>query len=219
MKTFLNVLVCIVAALFSSVLVFTIAVLPLYFSIVSFTNPKTVVNVVQNIDYTDFLLSAEEWQEVISVDGLDAEKIDAFLKSDVVAEALELYAQDFLNATLNDDTDERVLTGDALRDLADRNMDELMEFVKSYIPGDTDIDAEEVEQHIRTAVDTYADTIVEALPLPEPVPEGEEDPFALLRQVLSPAVTVTLCMVLVFSAAIVYACRYKRFQGLLWLNF
>ncbi|MBR2338607.1 MAG: hypothetical protein IKA63_03985, partial [Clostridia bacterium] len=91
-------------------------------------------------------------------------------------------------------------------------------FVEPYIAEDSEVTVEQIKEHIREAVDTHADTIVEALPLPEPVPEGEEDPFALIRQFLDPMITVVLCVTLVLSAAIVYACRFKRFQGLLWLG-
>lgn len=219
MKTFWNVMGCIGASLFSVILVVILIVFPLYSSAASFAQPKKIAQVVQSVDYTEFLPDEEEWKELIpNVEGISTESITNFLEHDVVGDVIELYAEDFLNATLNGEITERALNAEALKELVNENMDQLVEFVEPYIAEDSEVTVEQIKEHIREAVDTHADTIVEALPLPEPVPEGEEDPFALIRQFLDPMITVVLCVTLVLSAAIVYACRFKRFQGLLWLG-
>lgn len=219
MKTFWNVMGCIGASIFSFLLVIVAVIFPLYLSATSFAQPKQIVDVVQNIDYTELLPDEEEWKDLIpEVEGISTESITGFLEHNVVEDVLELYAEDFLNATINGELTDRALNADALKALVNENMDELVAFVEPLIPDESEATTTEIAALIQEAVNTHADTIVEALPVPEPVAEGEEDPFALIRTLLDPTITISFCVALVVLVALVYGCRFKRFNGLLWLG-
>ncbi len=217
MKTFWNVLGCICAALFSILLVLIVAAFPLRGTVVSLTKPATISRVVQNVDFSDYMPSVEELQDILPIEGFSAQSIEELLNTDAAADAIGLYAADVFGAVLDRDT-QRQFTADALRSIIDEKMDELVETLKPYVPADAPLSDEEIASRVRDSVDEHAETLVEALPLPEPVPAEDSEPLAWLSRLLDPAVTISMIAVLLVCAAVIYACRFKRFGGLLWLG-
>ncbi len=221
MKTFLNVLGCIAATLFSIVLIMLVSVFSLYCGLTSFAKPEiiadTVSSAVQNIDLEAILPPAEDLQEIIPIEGVSTEAIEKLIASDTVSKAFGLYAQDVLDVVLKGETaGERQFTTEALKSLANEEIDAIVESVKPYMP--EDVPEETIAKELKTLVDTHADVIVESLPLPTLPEESENDPFTVIRQILNPMITTIAILSIILLAILIYACRFPRFGGMLWLG-
>lgn len=217
MKKFLNVMGCIFASLFSVVLILFATVFPLYRSVVSFTKPKTLTKVVQNIDYTALLPSSEELKEAADIEWLDTETVEEFIQTKPASKAIEAYAQDVM-ASLMQTGGDRKFTAELLKELVADDMDAVVEAVAPYTSKDADLTKEELAAEIQKVVNENAQEIVDSLPIPEPSEDPDEDPFVILRTLANPVITVVFVAVIVVLMGIIYACRCKRFAGMLWLG-
>lgn len=246
MKRFWNVMGCIGASLFSIVLVILAISFPLYRSVISFAQPKTLTKVIQNIDYQALLPSAEELQESLGADWIEPEVIETIMKSDAMGRIVELYSTDMLNTALQ--TGEKAqLTADALKEIVDEEMDSLVESILPYIPEDVELSEEQLIEEIKTVVSENTDQILELLPTLEETTDteqpaarsraavSEEDDgdvymeeevgddmvelLTAIRTLLAPQITVTFIGLLVFFALLIFFCRFNHtFSGLLWLG-
>lgn len=216
-----NVLGCIAATLVSIVLVALILVVPVYGSVAGFTKPEviteTVVETVQNLDLEEMMPSAEDVQEILPVDGITVDTIKDLMETEAVADAISLYAEDVL-ASLLDGSEERAFTAEALKAIADEQIDNLVAAVKPYLPEESAVNDEQIAAEIKSAVDTHAEILVEALPVPAPTETDDGGILDLIRDVVSPTFLIGLIAAIAVCALIIYACRFKRFGGLLWLG-
>lgn len=220
MKKALNVLGCIAAVIFSIALVVTVVLFSLYNGVASFTQPETIANtvteMVKTIDFEEFLPSAEDVQDILPIDGVTVDTIEELITTDAASQAIGLYAEDVLAAVLTGETDERQFTPEALKSLANEQIDEIVDAVKPYLPEEVEEDV--IVSEIQTLVDTHAETIVEALPVPTIPEDTPDNPAIVIRQILDPAVMTTLIILIVALVILVYACRFPRFGGMLWLG-
>ncbi len=245
MKTFLNVMGCIFATLLSIVLVIVLLAFPVYRSVISFAKPSTITDVIQNIDYTELLPEPEDLQGLIGTEFVDTQVINDIMQSDAVGKIVELYATDVMNSVLQNG-EQPQLTAEALQTIAEEEMDSLIEIITPYIPEEAAIPKEELADQIKTLIGENTDAILEFLPnieeltggnanlendmvagarsLPEPTPAPqeddfvEEDPFAILRQVLDPSISLGFIILIAVVVLLIALCRINRFGGLLWLG-
>ncbi len=78
-----------------------------------------------------------------------------------------------------------------------------------------EIDPEDIVDEFEDGTYTYRPEDAHA---PASAENWDDDPFALIRQLLAPSVSVTFIVVIVVLALLIALCRFNRFGGLLWLG-
>ena len=242
MKTFLNVMGCIFAALFSVVLVVVLLAFPVYRSLISFAKPSTITTVVQGIDYSALLPEPEELKKIVGVEWVDTQVVNEIMQSDAVGKIVDLYATDVVNNLLQNG-EQPQLTVEALQTIAEEEMDSLVKVITPYIPEEIPLSEEELANEIRTLINENTDQILEFLPdiselaggnvnvennasagaraLPSPTPApaaAEEDPFAIIRQIIDPSISIGFIVAIAIVVLLIALCRFNRFGGMLWLG-
>ncbi len=163
----------------------------------------------------DFILG--EYGEYVT-----EETLNDILQSNAVQEVIGAYAEDITNA-LTGGTGESKFNAEAIKQIVDDNMDEIIDILQEVSPELAETDREEIKSTIQTAVDDNAEQIVEALPKPEEVKDAlvEEMPeleigLAILAQ--RDTIKIALWGAIAILALLVFVLRLFRISGFLWIS-
>lgn len=186
-----NVVGVLLSVLVSAALLVSMLVAPVMSGVTHFTQPETVRQVVQNVDFKQIILDS-----LTGLVDVGAEKEYEFLldlaETNAFRELVELYVTD-LTGILDRDEEPGVLTEEALRKIMEDNMDELVQTVrvvgqrlKEDLTSYTDEDiADEIREYFDEAVHEFleiAPTIEDLRRLITQVVSG----FADLSATISP---------------------------------
>lgn len=213
----LNVITALFASLLSILLVVVAFSAILCSTAASIVRPNTVVDFVQNIDYTSALLDNDEISELLGAQQFDSSIVNDIMNSSAVEEVISLYAKDVSSTLLGKDAVETGLTADTIIDIANKKIDEIVDIVAKSVSGDFDKD--KIKQEILTAVNENAQYIADMLP-PADQLLGEIDSSSLsvIHFAVGPMPTLILAGIALVLAGLIYACRYRKFGGFLWIG-
>jgi len=233
MKKFVGFLTALIAVVFSIVFIVVANAAVCSACVISLLKPESITAFAQSIDYaalfSDFTEETEAEGETTSspdteleieadaaFGNVEAELIDALMKSDTAKQLLNEYVAGVGSVFTGEEAPEG-LTEDKLKDIVNENMDEIVGIVKEYT--DEEVSEEDIRAQIDQALEENAEEIVASLPTVEDVKnEFEDDTLKILRKVFVPKTTYTLVGLSVFLALLIYACRYKRFGGFMWIG-
>jgi len=215
-----NVITAILASILSVLLVIMCIVIPVFKSLTSITTPKKLVTLVQQIDYTELVTENKGVQDAVEEFGIPADVVDDLVSSKAVGEIINLFAVDVSDALAGKEIEQSSITADAIKDIVNNNIDEIADIVKDMSEEEvTDSDIEKVKGEIVKAVNENADEIVENIPnVKEIVTEMEVEGAQVIKTILSPTITIILFAVVLLLAGLIYACRFRNFNALLWLG-
>lgn len=220
-STAVNVITAIIAAFLSVTLVVMCIIIPVYMSLTALVKPKQLVAMVQNIDYAQMVTENEGVQDAIEEFGIPADVVNELISSKAMGEVIGLYASD-VSAMLEGKEVKGSLTVDALKSIVNDNIDEIIDIVKTAVGEDVDsnIDVEEIKKGITDAVNDYAEDIVSALPDVNELKVSfvESEGAAVITAILSSTVKIILIAFAVVLAGLIYLCRFRNFNALLWLG-
>ncbi len=214
-----GVITAILATLLSIVFVLVTFVTAVFGSVTSIIRPANIVNVVQNIDYTEAIgISANEPLVVGDME-IPVEIVNEFMESPAVEELLSTYTES-VSALLTGKEIPEGLTPDKLRQIADKHLDDLLDIVADYLP--QDVPRQELRDQVYTMIDENAEEILAQLPttqqlVEEVVPISAKE-LATVQMVLGPAVITVLIAVCVVLALLILVCRLRRFGWMLWIG-
>ncbi len=213
----LNVITAIIASILSIVLVLIAYSTVLCSTLSSVARPNTIVDFVQNIDFSSALLDNEEINHLLAEQNLDKSVINDIMQSSAVSEVITLYANDVTSAVFDPDSISNGLTAEAIKEIAHNNIDEIVDIVAKSVTGSFDKAA--IKQKILEAVDTSAQNIADMLPPAEEL-VGSIDAATsdALNFVFGPTLTLIMTAVCAVLAGLIYACRFRRFGGFLWIG-
>lgn len=214
-----NVITAIVAVLLSILLVPTLFATGLVAAANSATSPAVmgnlITNTVQNIDFEQLILDSVEDSDISEEVLKEARTVTALLDSKAAKEFFSMYARD-VAATLNGSYDpaNASVSVQSVTDLANNHVDELVDALVALEP---DADREEIRSAILTFVEENAGELLDSLKIENIV---DMDGLTEITNALNLLKKVTwvllgVCLVL---AGLIYACRYYRFGGFIWLG-
>lgn len=239
MKKFVGFLTALIAVILSIAFVVVAIAAVCSASISAVIKPENIIALVQSIDYSALISGFEaetepeteaeteaettaspdtelEIEDDAAFGGVEAELVDALMKSEAAKQLLEEYVAGVGSVFTGEEAPEG-LTEDKLKDIVNENMDEIVGIVKEYT--DEEISEEDIRAQIDQALEENAEDIVASLPTVEDVKnEFEDDTLKILRKVFVPKTTYTLIALSVVLALLIYACRYKRFGGFMWIG-
>ncbi len=190
----------------------------------SVMKPKNIISFVQSIDYVTLMSEFEESvnnsapdEPVAGTDaGIDEELLDDIMKSNTAKELVGEYAQGITSVFTGDELPEG-LTVDKFKTIVDENMGEIVKIAREH--SDEEVSDEDLRYMIKTAVDENAEDIVNNFPSVEDVNNVTEyAAVKLLKRIFSPTAVYVLAGITAVLALLIFVCRRKRFEGLLWLG-
>ncbi len=202
-----------VAFILSIVLVVLLLSTVLYTSVISMFSPKSIANMVRDIDYAAILKESgadirnDEIQEQIDT------YIQPLLQSDFTEDLAEIYIES-LDTVI--DGGKAEITKDTLADLVDKHMDDIVSIVKKSAPADFDLHDAEIREKIREIIDERGDDLLEPLNSTEGITdlleEAKEIPM-LLTFISRQAIYILWGICLAF-AVLIFFCLYGGARGL-----
>lgn len=223
-NTAVNVITAILAAFLSTLLVVVCVVIPVFKSLTSITTPKKLVTLVQEIDYKELVTENKGVQDAIEEFGIPSDVVNELVSSKAVSELLGLFAEDVSAALAGEKLEQSSITPDAIKSIVNDNIDEIFDIVKNtaneeFSEDISDEDIKQVKDEIIKAVNENADEIVESLPdVKEIVTVMEVEDAQIIKTILGPTITIILLAVAAVLAGLIYACRFRNFNALLWLG-
>ncbi len=210
-----NVIAAILAVLLSIALVVTAFGAVIFHMLSSATKANQLSDFLGEIDYSAFLPNGEELFDSMGDLPVNNQLVNEIMGSDAVKEVIDQYAQGF-DAALSGEPAEG-LTVEGILQIADENMDELVDIIQENV--ELEIDEQTLRTEISKAVKENAPELLESLPAPQAILE-EMDPQVTeaLKTVFDPMIAVTLLIVSLVLAALIYACRWYRFGGFIWIG-
>lgn len=223
-NTAVNVITAILAAFLSTLLVIMCVIIPVFKSLTSITTPKKLVTLVQEIDYKELVTENEGVKDAIEEFGIPSDVVNELVSSKAVSELLGLFAEDVSAALTGKELEQSSITPDAIKSIVNDNIDEIFDIIKNTAKEEfsEDISEEDIKQvkdEIIKAVNENADEIVESLPdVKEIVTVMEVEDAQIIKTILGPTITIILLAVATVLAGLIYACRFRNFNALLWLG-
>lgn len=214
-----NIITAILAVLLSILLVLSLFATGLVAAVSSTTSPATIrnliTNAVQEIDFEQIIIDSAQDNNISEEQLAQARTITALLDSPVAKEFFSLYAQD-VAATLSGTYDpaNAAVSVASITALANDHIDDLVDIVGAV---DTAVDKEQIRQEVLKFVEENAAELLESVKIENIV---DVEGLSEITQVLALLKTATwimlgVCLVL---GGLIYACRYYRFGGFIWLG-
>ncbi len=216
MKNFaVNVITAILAVLLSIAFFVTALGAVVFHMLSSFTKADRITAILESIDYSSMLPDTDDLQAVLGEIPVDNQIVNEIMGSRAVEDLVDQYTEDF-SAVLNGE--EAVgLNSEDIMAILDENMDEIVTIVQENT--DLEIQEEVLRDEITKAVEENVPTVLESLPKPEEVLQ-ELDPELMktVKTVVDPKISLILLGISLVLAALIYACRWPRFGGFIWVG-
>ncbi len=217
-KKIFNVLGILVSVVLSLILAVTLLVTPLLSAATALVQTETLHSVIHQADFTQLL-----------PDGTGDEMADAILTTNFMDDLVQLYVDDIL--AVLDGTDQRSLTNQALIELAQLHMDELIPIFRPYaleqakqsveVPDGVAVNWDELltDETISSAVMQYLSENGEDLLSSFPTPEDlgiDQNVTAALAVVRGGALHTASIVLAAVLTILILLCRWVRFKGFMW---
>ena len=219
-----NILTGFFATLLCILLVVVAFATVLYSSVTALLTPQNISalaqsavdEVVQQIDPENMVQENEELHQAIVDMGLPAEAVTDLLQSEAADQIIDLYARDVAGLLAGEELGN--VTPEAIHEILNNNIDEIVG-IATEIAGE-EVNVEELKAQIVTFVNENADKIVKVLPpvevLAEPLMESEV--ANTIQMTTNPAILWVAILVCVVLAGLVYALRWYRYGGFMWIG-
>lgn len=219
-----NILTAILAVLISIVLIVSLTATSLYNVALTAITPAsisdmmqtTVDDYVESPDFEQLILDNEAVQNNITELGIPAETVGKLMQSEAADQVIDLLSADFANAVSG--SEEVNLTPEALLAIVKENADELADIAIEM--ADEPLDKAEIKQQILDIVEQDAEQLTAMIPdvnsLRQEIQSNAD--VAPILALLNPTYLWAAYGVCLVLALLIYACRYYRYGGLLWLG-
>ena len=220
MKTALNILGSIVAVFLSIALICTLALLPVLQGVTGLLQHRALENVIEQIDLAEVVTSSPELMIELEASGVDGETVRALLSCDAADELLQSIAGDALRA-LRGELAQPSLTLPVLTELVNEYRAELIPIVMQMAPAEVPVNEEMAGLMLDQILAEYGEDLVSALneslaELQQSMQQdGITDGFLLLTNGIITAVLIGVSVVL---AGLIFLCRLRHAQGLVWIG-
>lgn len=214
-KKVLNVFGIIIAWLLSIVLVVVLFVTPVTLSALSTIQPEKITDTMSEVDISEIVGMFE------GID-TDDEQLKELLSTNTVQDLYEVYIED-LTGTLNDETYQKTLTDEKIKEIVHNNIDELYQIALAKEPNLSLLPEADAKAQVETM---FADAIIELaaeLPSAESLKQelvGDSQEVQVAFDILAMVDTIKMAIVgvIVVLCGLIFVCRLPEFRGVRWLS-
>ena len=220
-----NILTAVAAVLLSILLIGSLLAASLYGVVVKSVSAKsiadmmrtTVVELVESVDFEKEILKNETVKQSVEELNISTDAVGQLMQSDAANEVIGLLSADVANI-LTGDADESLLTAEALIGIVKEHADDLADIAVEMT--DKDLNKDELKTQIVETIERDAEELTKALPNVQTIRKEivKEVPLDEISRLLNPALVWGAYGVCLLLAGLIYACRWYRFGGLLWLG-
>lgn len=214
MKNFFRIVFTVLISLLTVLLSISI---PFFLSVAAVIKPKSVVKIVQQVDYESILESNESLKKTAEKFKLSPQTVDTILKSDATAKIIEAYTTEATNILLELPT-ENGFTAQTVKDIVKNNIDEITD-IAAKSPH-IKVSEEKLENYIITSVDRNADKIINAFPELTVVEKVVKTTKAakLIKNIINPRLAILAIVLVLLMSFLIYLLQNNRFHSLIWLG-
>ena len=220
-----NILTAVAAVLLSILLIASLLAASLYGVAVKSVSAKsiaatirtTVVELVESVDFEKEILKNETVKQNVEELNISTEAVGQLMQSDAANEVIGLLSEDMANLIAGKG-DESLLTAEALIGIVKEHADDLADIAVEMT--DKDLNKDELKTQIVETIERDAEELTKALPNVQTIRKEivKEVPLDEISRLLNPALVWGAYGVCLLLAGLIYACRWYRFGGLLWLG-
>lgn len=213
-----DILSAVFSVFLSTALIVLTLVLSLYLALSSFTQGNAFGAVAENIGSEAIKSEMPAIAKSIEKYGFKGEKFDEFLGSDAIKEIGKLYGKDLSAALQGDTKSEAQFTASNIKGAMIINLDELVNIAVDK--DTTDEKALELERKIVKTIKSSKCNVIKTLSTKkELAKEISNSGFEGVLQVISdPSIKTALWIIVIALCVGVFALRYYKLGGLVWLG-
>ncbi len=184
----------------------------------SMTQPKTIVKFVEQIDFVEIFGDAMGVSDSSGESGIPAELINEFKETEFAKTVISSYTEGIVAAVKGEEIPDSLSETELLQ-LIDDNLDDLVGMVKEYAPEEAvqELSEEELKSFVKEGIGEFAKqlpTVKEVVTMAK----VEEIIPAEAKVLFGPTLTISLAVVALVLAGIIYALRFWRFGGFMWIG-
>ena len=214
-STAANVLTVFGAVILTIVLVFASFATLSVSVVTSVLSPSAIIESVFSDEDTvdDFV---DEFVNDLEMEDVDSEFVEEILESDIFKDAVSDVSEE-LSENLFKDSDQKIIDEKFLRKFIKKNAEEIADIYCDNV--DTDMSRAEIEEEIVSEANKIAEEFADEMPTTgEIFEEVDSEVLALLEFVFGGGLMITLIIVTVVIAALLYLLRFKYLGGLKWIG-
>ncbi len=213
----LNIFTGILATLLSIPLVIFTFSATITSTTTTITNPRTLINFVQNLNLSETLKNTDNVNEILGTEQLDADTIDALTNSALFKDLLTVYVEDITDVLEGNENFESGITAKKIKEIANENIDEITDFVVES--SSEPVKREDVKKELLAFFDENSQELAESLPsAKELIEEIDDETLTVINFATGPMPTLILAGIALVFAALIYACRFRKFGALKWIG-
>ena len=215
-KRILNILSTFTAVILSIIFVVFCVATPFYFSITALSKPKTIVKIIQNVDYKNIIKENKELEDNLKQVGIDGEAADKLMKSPEAAVIIEDYSDEITDILVNIPTDKEFDIS-LVQQVIDDNIDAVLDIVEDS--SQNPIVREDIKSEINNAVKKYKKTIEQSFTVVKQVSISVKTIYSskIVKNILTPKFAFLFLLIILFLTGIICILKHKKAQCVLWI--
>ena len=220
MRAFFNVLGIIAATLLSFVLIAVLITAPIWQGFSGLLKPDVLEKTITSIDLAEVVAESSDLQQSLIDEGIAPEAIESLLSSNTFDEVVALLSKDALQATKGQFST-TALTADELQDIFNRNKAEIVSLARQFAPETNILTDDQLGRLLETSLPTLAPTLISEIDktLLDLQTDLEEEGAAQALQLAAGPIVIAVMLGTAFVLAVlIFLCRLRNGEGLIWLG-
>ena len=214
-KIILNIFGILLAVILSIVLFASLIATPVVSAATKLISPNTINQVIDEMDFEAILENSipEESESAIP-----KEVISKVFETQAAKDFITLYTSE-ISAAFKGDVTEGI-TADQIKQIFNDNIDEITDIMYQYVPEGENITKEELKTNLTQELDVLSDDIAKQLPdVNQLIGEGNDNELMQTASLIFSGTILNACIfACVILSALIYALRFPRFKGFMWLG-
>ncbi len=215
-------LICNICAIFFSVVLSIVLIsfsvfATLYFSVTVLTQPKTIVKVVQSVDYKTVITQNKTLNQTVENFGVNAQVVDNIIKSEQASDIIEKYADDVLDI-LAEIPEEKKIDFPMIQHLVDENIDTVLQETEENMK--IKIPKKQVKRQVKNVIKQNEKVVKQVIPVIEPIRTVVQtvETYETVKNAISRDSFWLLLFDYFMIAVMICIIKYKNFKGFIWLS-
>ena len=218
-NTTVDILTALAALLLSFVLVVVLFATGLVGIVRMSVTPKAIEDMItrtiQSVDFEQIIIDSAADNNIGLADLTQAQMMDKLMGSEAAQEFFGLYAKDVAAAISGTySADSAAVNKQTMQALLDVHLEDLVTLLDDV----SDATRDQIRDKLLNYVDQNMDTLLKKLAIENLLQKSGINEIVAVINMLPTILLWVLIAVCVILAALIYACRYCRFGGLLWVG-
>lgn len=218
MEKAVNVLTAFVSVILSVLFIIIAIASPLFYSVAGMIQPKTITNVIQDVDYVEILKDSDDFNQKCEELGIDMNTVDEIIKSESVGDFIEDCASELTLIIGNSDDSLEKFNASTVKDLLDEHIDGILDVFEEKTGESVDRNKikSELDVMVEENKEAIEDIVTELEPVQNTIIEYSEI-SGMVKKALGWQCILILIVIQTAFLALIYALRRKNYKGFIWI--